>query len=231
MRFLLFSLPVLFLSACSILPQKPTTVPMSNLERLRQGNKRFSDHKMRHPDQTVDRVRQTAHGQNPFAVVITCADSRLSPEIIFDEGIGDLFVIRNAGNIVEEEDVLASIEYALLHLKVKTVLLLGHEHCGAIEAATHGSDPQHPEPAHIAHLVERIREEPETQAALKSGVTGEQLVHKCVVSNITHGMRVLEHQLALLQQQHPELSVELYGGIYHLHSGQVRFIESLLPKA
>lgn len=230
MRFITFLFPIFFLGACSVVPSMRDAAPVSNIERLRQGNKRFAEHKMRHPDQTIDRIRQTAYGQTPFAVVITCADSRLSPEIIFDEGIGDLFVIRNAGNFVEEEDVLASIEYALLHLNVKTILLLGHEHCGAIEAATHGSNKEHPEPEHISHLVERIREEPETQAVLRSGVTGDQLVHKCVVSNITHGLRVLEHQLALLQKQHPTLEVELYGGIYHLHSGQVRFIESLLPK-
>jgi carbonic anhydrase len=231
MRFIILLFPVLFLGSCAMLPSKQRAVPVSNIERLRQGNKRFAEHKMRHPDQTIDRIRQTAGGQNPYAVVITCADSRLSPELIFDEGIGDLFVIRNAGNFVDEEDVLASIEYALLHLKVETVLLLGHEHCGAIEAATHGADKEHPEPEHISHLVERIREEPETQAVLLSGVTGDQLVHNCVVSNITHGLKVLEHQLTQLQKEHPSLKVELYGGIYHLHSGQVRFIESLLPKA
>lgn len=231
MKPIFLLIPLLALTSCAAIREDAANKTVSNLDRLRAGNRRFVEHKMRHPDQTLDRIRQTASGQNPFAVVITCADSRLSPEIIFDEGIGDLFVIRNAGNFVEEEDVLASIEYALLHLKVKTVLLLGHEHCGAIEAATHTADGKHPEPVHISHLVDRIRSEPETQSALRSGATGAQLVHKCVVSNITHGMRVLEHQLADLQQQHPELYVELYGGIYHLQSGQVRFIESLLPKA
>ncbi|MDA3838814.1 MAG: carbonic anhydrase, partial [Candidatus Delongbacteria bacterium] len=104
---------------------------------LENGNLRFSSNKTIHPNQKYSRLEELVKGQNPFATVLTCSDSRVVPEFIFDRGIGDLFVIRNAGNIVENT-VLGSIEYAVEHLHTPIVLVLGHSSCGAVTAAVKG---------------------------------------------------------------------------------------------
>lgn len=118
------------------------------LARLTEGNKRFVAGTATHPAQTAARRAETAQGQHPIAVVLTCADSRLSPEIIFDQGIGDLFVVRNAGNLADDH-VLGSIEYAVEHLHVPLVIVLGHSKCGAVGAAVGGGEA----PGHIKSIV------------------------------------------------------------------------------
>src|SRR5262245_40561826 len=107
------------------------------LARLLAGNARFVAHRERHPDITVRRRRALVSSQHPFAVILGCADSRVSPELLFDEGLGDLFVIRVAGNVVDDV-VLGSIEYAVEHLGTKLIVVLGHEKCGAVSAAVAG---------------------------------------------------------------------------------------------
>lgn len=176
---------------------------------------------MKHPDQSAARIAETASGQKPFAVVLTCSDSRVSPEIIFDEGIGDLFVIRNAGNIADEEDVLASVEYAVEHLGVHTVVIMGHERCGAIEAMTH--ELHEGEPEHIAAILHRLKHEPEEQIALHSGRTGEALVHECVVANVAHGVTALDQQLRHLKGRGAEAVTAVIGAVYDIQTGVVHF--------
>ncbi|HEY7392870.1 MAG TPA: carbonic anhydrase [Bryobacteraceae bacterium] len=109
------------------------------LTRLLDGNQRYARHKERHPDQSAARQKELAGGQHPFAVILGCADSRVPPELLFDQGLGDLFVIRVAGNIVDDA-VLGSIEYAVEHLGTKLILVLGHENCGAVSAAVEGGE-------------------------------------------------------------------------------------------
>lgn len=104
------------------------------LQRLKNGNARFVDGAMKHPDISKSHRIKLLNGQHPFAVVVTCSDSRVVPEFIFDQGLGDIFVIRNAGNVIDEH-VLGSIEYAVHHLGVNLVVVLGHESCGAVGAA------------------------------------------------------------------------------------------------
>lgn len=106
----------------------------SALQKLKQGNDRFVEMKMTHPDQSKVRLDEMVKGQHPYAVILACSDSRIPPEIIFDQGLGDLFVIRNAGNVLDKH-VMGSIEYAVHHLGVNLVVVLGHESCGAVGAA------------------------------------------------------------------------------------------------
>lgn len=122
--------------------------PETALTQLKQGNSRFVGNTPTHPDQSAARRAEVAQGQHPFAVILTCADSRLSPEIIFDQGLGDLFVIRNAGNLLDDV-VLGSIEYALEHLHVPLVIVLGHSKCGAVSAAVAGGEA----PGHLKAIV------------------------------------------------------------------------------
>lgn len=126
----------------------PTASADTALGRLTAGNKRFVADALSHPSQSAERRTETAQGQHPFAVILTCADSRLSPEIIFDQGIGDLFVVRNAGNLLDDI-VLGSIEYAVEHLHVSLVVVLGHTKCGAVSAAVAGGEA----PGHLKSIV------------------------------------------------------------------------------
>lgn len=211
-----------FLTGC--VSSSPKAPPADAFERLQAGNNRFVHHRMKHPDQSGARIAETAKGQKPYAAIVTCSDSRVPPELVFDEGIGDLFVIRNAGNIVEEEDVLASVEYAVEHLGVQTVVVMGHEHCGAIEAMTRELSPD--EPAHITAIVERLKSEPEEQQALHSGETGDRLVHQCVVANVEHGVAALRRELQHLKGPHSGAGVSVLGAVYDIQTGSVHFLNT-----
>ncbi len=117
---------------------KPAPTWNEAWQRLQEGNARYVAARMQNPNQTPECRRQLVEGQNPFAVVLGCADSRVPPEVIFDQGLGDLFVLRVAGHAVGQV-VLASIEYAVAHLSTPLVVVLGHSHCGAVTAAVEGA--------------------------------------------------------------------------------------------
>lgn len=143
-RFLrsLATLPVLAGAIASANPSSESALgpsPDAALRLLLEGNQRFIQGLVRHPHQTVERRKETSASQAPFAVVLTCADSRLSPEIVFDQGLGDLFVIRNAGNLLSDH-VLGSIEYAVEHLHSPLIVVMGHTRCGAVAAAVAGGE-------------------------------------------------------------------------------------------
>jgi carbonic anhydrase len=121
------------------------------LARLLEGNNRFAADQSSYPHQDMARRAEIVAGQNPFAIVLTCADSRVPPEILFDQGLGDLFVVRTAGNVVDEI-ALGSIEYAVAHLQVPLLLVLGHQGCGAVTAATGEGAAE----GHIAAIVSQI---------------------------------------------------------------------------
>lgn len=104
------------------------------LQKLKLGNDRFARMELKHPNVSKDRREQLVQGQHPFVAVLSCSDSRVPTEIIFDQGLGDIFVIRNAGNVLDEH-VLGSVEYAVEHLGINLVVVMGHESCGAVGAA------------------------------------------------------------------------------------------------
>ncbi len=122
-----------------------------NLKKLLDGNKRFASSRAKHPRQGQRRRQEAVKGQKPFAVVVGCSDSRIPPEILFDQGIGDLFIIRVAGNIVDDV-ALGSVEYAVDHLGVELVVVLGHGACGAVTATASGGEAH----GHIANIVNLI---------------------------------------------------------------------------
>jgi carbonic anhydrase len=122
------------------------------IQSLKAGNERFITGNLSNKDTYAEDRKVLCEGQHPFAVVLCCSDSRVAPEIIFDQRLGDLFVIRNAGNVVDE-DVLGSVEYAVDHLETPLVVVLGHSSCGAVTATCQGSDL----PGHILDLAKRIK--------------------------------------------------------------------------
>ncbi len=127
-------------------------------QKLVDGNLRFTSGKVTRPNQSMARVAETAGGQKPFAVVVTCSDSRLPPELLFDQGLGDLFVVRTAGEVVTEVE-LGSIEYAIEHLGAQYIVVMGHKKCGAVDATVKGGEL----PPNIEAIAEQIR--PAVEAA------------------------------------------------------------------
>lgn len=175
-----------------------------------QGNEKYQNFNPTHPDQSKERMAEAFKGQHPMAVVVTCSDSRVSPELIFDQGIGDLFVIRTAGHAVGDYE-LASIEYAVEHLGVKDVIVLGHENCGAIQAFL--EHPKDSLPKYLNHLVDYFRHEKEEQLPLQN-----KNLKEAIVAN-------LKHTVALIQQDFEPKEVRIHGLYYHLDSGKVEQIK------
>jgi carbonic anhydrase len=138
--------------------EEPALSPADSLKRLARGNARFAHGRSTHPDSAVARRKSLASSQHPFATILACADSRVPPELIFDQGLGDLFVIRVAGNVVDDP-ILASVEYSVIHLGSPLVMVLGHERCGAVTAtleALAGKGSPHDEGTKIGALADLI---------------------------------------------------------------------------
>lgn len=184
------------------------------LRRLLEGNERYVAGKASHPDQTLSRRTELTQGQHPFAVVLTCSDSRVAPELFFDQGLGDLFVIRNAGNVLDDH-VLGSIEYAVEHLHVALILVVGHEKCGAVSAAVAGGEA----PGHIRSIVEAIA------PALKKakGLAGDA-VDNTVRCNAQLCADALAHSEPLLQEAHHAHRLVVAPARYDLASGRVQLL-------
>lgn len=197
------------------------------LESLKAGNERFIAGQLTHPNQGTDRRTEVAKGQKPFAVILTCADSRLSPEIIFDQGLGDLFVVRVAGNVIDDFS-FASIEYAVEHLGAQTVVVLGHERCGAVKAAvdTFGvhSEEGHGETGHIGALLAEIS--PAVKAA--KGKPGDWLDNSIKENVLGTVSKVVSS--SLLGKMAKTGQITIFGAIYDLDSGFAKFICQSSPE-
>ncbi|OKH32468.1 carbonic anhydrase [[Phormidium ambiguum] IAM M-71] len=183
-------------------------------ELLKVGNQRYIDRKAFHPHQTGQRMVALAKGQHPFAIILGCADSRVPPEIIFDQGLGDLFVIRVAGNIVDDA-IAGSIEYAVEELKVPLLVVLGHERCGAVTAAVKGGEV----PGHISSLVNAIK------PAVKSvqGLPGD-IVENSVKANIKIVVSKLKSTQPIVSELVKSNKIKIVGGRYDLDTGKVDLI-------
>ncbi|MFF8268557.1 carbonic anhydrase [Streptomyces sp. NPDC016562] len=135
---------------------EPVTTPAQALRRLAAGNQRWRTQRQEHPHESAYLRRRLVEGQHPFAVVLGCVDSRVPPELVFDQGLGDLLTVRSAGEVLDEA-VLGSIAYGVLELRIPLVLVLAHQSCGAVSAAVHADESGEPLPAHIQYLADQIR--------------------------------------------------------------------------
>lgn len=204
-----------FFLACqssSAAEDKRPTTPETALSVLLEGNQRFLSGQLRHPHQTQQRIHETENAQHPFAVVVTCSDSRVSPEIIFDEGLGDLFVIRTAGNLIGDLE-LGSIEYAVEHLGVPLVVVLGHTECGAVKAFLEGGECH----GHIRQIVEALMQEQEEQQILAH--EGKNLT-ACIEGNVVHGVAQIRQQ-PMIAEKMAQKQVNVVPMVYDVHSGKV----------
>ncbi|MFD7258162.1 carbonic anhydrase [Streptomyces sp. NPDC059874] len=132
------------------------TTPAQALRRLAAGNERWRTLRQQHPHESAYLRRRLVEGQQPFAIVLGCVDSRVPPELVFDQGLGDLLTVRSAGEVLDEA-VLGSIAYGVLELHIPLVLVLAHQSCGAVAAAVHADETNEPLPAHIQYLADQIR--------------------------------------------------------------------------
>ncbi len=185
------------------------------LKKLIEGNQKFVGSKMFHQNQSAERREEVAKGQHPIAVIVSCSDSRVPPEIIFDQGLGDLFVIRSAGNLVDDIG-LGSIEYAVEHLGVQLIIVLGHERCGAVSAAVQGGEA----PGHIAKLIEEIN--PAVEKAKKQ--SGD-LLENAVLSNINMVVKQLQDSEPILKEFVHSKKLIIVGARYDLDDGVVTIIQ------
>ena len=176
------------------------------LEKLKSGNAQYLKAETSTGDISLLRRLSTCqNGQHPYAIIVTCSDARVIPESVFSAGIGDLFVIRVAGNVMDDHQ-LGSIEYAADHLGVKLIVVLGHDHCGAIDAAIH-HDPE----GYIKFITDEIR----------LAIGDETDAYKACCLNVRHSMAIIEHSFAIHQAE--EAGLRVIGAVYHLENGHVDF--------
>jgi carbonic anhydrase len=200
-------------------PDEPHAAPVdaaAGLQRLKAGNLRFSSGKSQHTDQDVRRIKEIAPAQRPFATVLGCSDSRVPPEVIFDQGLGDLFTVRVAGNIVSTE-VLGSVEYAALHLHTQLIVVVGHEDCGAVKAALTEASARTSEPPAIQTLLAPI--EAVVREAHVSGTSAAQMT-QAVEANANQAAAELRKAL----QESAKLRLLVRPAIYEVRTGIVRWL-------
>jgi carbonic anhydrase len=187
------------------------------LQRLQKGNNRFAGDQPKHPRADAEWRTGLLDGQRPFAVVVGCSDSRVPPELLFDQGAGDLFVVRIAGHAIDD-DVAGSIGYAVRHLGVRLVVVLGHSDCGAVTAALAPITDRDQEPASIRRLLERL--DPAIRD-VSPGLSGSERVQAAVETNVRWTVEKL--------QTHPDYKpamaeATIVGAMYNLETGKVIFL-------
>lgn len=192
--------------------------PEKGFELLQEGNKRFIDNLSRDHDH-LELINQTREGQYPFAVILSCMDSRTSVELIFDQGLGDLFSVRVAGNIVNN-DIIASIEYAIKYVGSKVLMVLGHTECGAIKSAKMGVQD-----GHITELLKRIH--PSISKAMLQGDNNHQFADSVAYANVENSLEQIIIRSEIVKSMFESGQIGILGAIYNIENGEVDFFKNL----
>src|ERR1041385_5937771 len=223
-------------------PDQPMVSPAEALSRLKEGNGRFTAGNMQHPHESSDhrsymaknsyenagtmslgmsaeqaakRRAELTKSQHPFAIILSCSDSRVPPEIVFDEGLGDLFIVRVAGNVINDEG-LGSIEYGVDVLGARLIVVLGHQSCGAVDAAMKTIAAKGKAPGHIQSLVTALK--PVVTATPKSDLD------TMIKANVKHVVDALRSSTPVLKTKVDSGDVQVIGGYYTLDTGAVTFL-------
>ena len=223
-------------------PDQPIVLPAEAISRLKAGNARYTSGKEQPPessqerafeatnsyenagltflgmtaDQAAKRRAELTKSQHPFAIIVSCSDSRVPPEIVFDQGLGDLFVLRVAGNVIDDHS-LGSIEYAVDHLAVRLIVVLGHQRCGAVKAAKDTIAAKTEAPAHIQSLVTAIK------PAVEATVHGD--LEATVEANVKNVTQALRSSPPILKPKVDSGEVRVIGAYYNLDTGAVSFLD------
>jgi carbonic anhydrase len=187
--------------------------PDQALRQLMEGNQRFVAHKQKYPHQDVVRLNEVAKGQKPYAAILGCADSRVPSEIVFDQGLGDLFVCRVAGNIAISEEI-GSLEFGTAVLGARVIMVMGHERCGAVDATLKGASV----PGQIGSLLDAIR----PSLAKAKDLPGDPLENACK-ANITYQVEKLKAS-PVLSELITAGKLKIVGGYYDLDKGTVSLV-------
>jgi len=224
-------------------PDQPMVAPAEAISRLKEGNSRFTSGNMQHPhesseeraymaknsyenagamslgmtaEQAAKRRPELTKSQHPFAIILSCSDSRVPPEIVFDEGLGDLFIVRVAGNVLNDEG-LGSIEYAVDILGSRLIVVLGHESCGAIDAAMKTVAAKGKAPGHIQSLITAIK--PVVESTPKADLD------TMIKANVKYVVDALRSSTPILKTKVDSGDVQVIGGYYSLDTGAVTFLD------
>ena len=195
---------------------QPMISPTEAISKLKEGNGRYTSGSLQHPGQTAERRTELANTQHPFATIISCSDSRVPPEIVFDQGLGDLFIVRVAGNVINDEG-LGSVEYSVDHLGTRLILVLGHQSCGAVKAAKETIAAKGKAPGHIQSLVTAIK--PAVEATAKDDL---ETTTKANVKNVVQALR---SSTPILKAEVDSGKIQVVGGYYSLDTGAVTFLD------
>ncbi|HWP00494.1 MAG TPA: carbonic anhydrase [Methylococcus sp.] len=190
--------------------------PAEAISKLKEGNSRYASGNLQHPGQTPERRTELANSQHPFAIILSCSDSRVPPEIVVDQGLGDLFVLRVAGNVINDES-LGSIEYAVDQLGARLIVVLGHQRCGAVEAAKKTIAAKAKAPGHIQSLVKAIK--PAVEATARDDLDAT------IEANIKHVVNTLRSSTPVLKSKVDSGELRVVGANYSLDTGAVTFLE------
>jgi len=197
-------------------PEGPTVAPAEAISKLKEGNGRYAGGNLQHPGQTTERRAELANTQHPFATIVSCSDSRVPPEIVFDQGLGDLFVVRVAGNVIDDH-ALGSIEYAVDHLGVRLIVVLGHQSCGAVKAAKETIAAKSKAPGHIQSLVTAI------QPAVEATAKGD--LEATIKANVKDVAQALRSSTPVLKPKVDSGDVRVVGAYYNLDTGAITFLD------
>ncbi|QAA30494.1 carbonic anhydrase [Clostridium manihotivorum] len=183
---------------------------------LVEGNKRYVDNKILGHDITNTRRKAlSTNGQKPFAVILSCSDSRVPPELVFDQGLGDLFIVRNAGNVIDPI-ALGSIEYGAEHLGAPLIVVLGHEKCGAVKAAMEGGTYSD----NITAIINQIK--PSYDKVKANNKNADDMYNLTIDENVRNSMSLI-NKSTVIQKLLTEKKINIIGGKYHMDTGEVTF--------
>lgn len=197
--------------------------PAESIDLLRKGNERFLQKRMADRD-LLSQVDQTASGQYPFAVILSCIDSRVPAELVFDQGVGDIFSCRVAGNIVNE-DVLGSMEFACKAAGSKAIVVLGHTKCGAVKGAC-----DHVELGNLSALLKKIQPAVDAEKETKDNRTSSngEFVDRVAELNVRHVMDEIHAKSPVLEEMISNKEIAIIGAMYDVETGKVDFYEDTL---
>lgn len=202
------------LHAGDVDPKSPEDV----IDILREGNKNFIERHLTDRDAVAQLFESAEDGQHPLAIVLSCIDSRVPVEMIFDKGVGDLFVTRVAGNVVSP-DVLGSMEYACEHSGSKVVVVLGHECCGAVHSAC-----EHVQAGNMTQMLEKIQPAIDSCQVLDCDHHSSEFENAVVYSNVRIMVDRVRHESEILSHMEGENKIKIVGAVFNLHTGLVEFI-------